>query len=498
MTSTTTEKNDGFNKEEEWIDLMGKDLRMKIIDHDICDDDHDHDTKEELSCNVGDAVLVDFVGYRALNMNVSHTTTKDKSDDNKDQHHDTTTSSTITPSIVWERGEEFHNVHDWWIVVGDRDITPAIEMAIRFMSIGQHSIVESHSKFAHGPSVRKHHSKHQDKQTSTTTHELPPYSYVIYQVHTKGVVKSNNPQFKTPEFQIQLAKSCKTMGNDIYQNEWTGGDDCSKSQTIRLYQKGADTMTNLLQQQQSFPEQEQKALVENDTANNNVVTTAAAAASSTTTQQEAKDVLIDCLNNIAAVHLRAKDYKKAKEAATQVLLHDVQNIKGLCRAARACMLDPSSTYEESDLAIQAAEQVNAQHSDVIKLSIELKKRQHAYKTKNKQIYSKMAKAMKPTSTPAPLTTQDNKSNDGKTKQDGISSDQQEHGQRRKENDNESTSWLQKHKFRLMFHVVLFIFQLVVFKQYFSALGNDDDNVDTGTATTITVEEAPQVDPNQEF
>lgn len=177
----------------------------------------------------------------------------------------------------WKEGPIFQEAKDWWVVVGERDVTPAIEMGIRFLHIGEHGVVQSHYKYAHGGLIGRKHGEY----------ELPPFSDVIYKIHNKSVVKSSSKEFSQSDFQIKLALSYKTIGNDIYLQEW--GDEQARTKAVRLYQKGANAMTNLVQ-----------------------------ASIDLRIIKKANELQLDCLNNVAAVHLRAKQYSKAKEAATQV------------------------------------------------------------------------------------------------------------------------------------------------------------------------------------
>jgi predicted Holliday junction resolvase-like endonuclease len=264
------------------------------------------DVKDENApvCEVGTQVVVDFVGRQA--------STRDD-----------------------EKGPIFHEAKDWLIVVGDKDVVPALEMGIRFLQEGSKGVVYSHSKFAYGNIVRL-----------SGDYQLPPNSNVVYHVHVKKVVNAS---------EVEIAQSRKRIANDCYENEWSDG--YGKDRPLYLYKKAADAMNHCLI---SSPDDE-----------------------------TSKSILIDCLNNTAAVHLRAKQYGKAKQAATNVLMHDPDNLKALCRAARAAMLDPAGSYEESDAAIAAAEIVNCDDPDVIKLRVELEHRKKDYKRKSKAMFSKI-------------------------------------------------------------------------------------------------------------
>jgi tetratricopeptide (TPR) repeat protein len=237
-------------------------------------------------------------------------------------------------------------------VIGDKDVTPALEMGVRFMREGDTSLVYSNSKYAYGPLGRKQGD-----------YVLPPNSNIMYRVKIKTLV-SDGTVYHSSAFQMEIAKSKKKMGNDVYQFEWSDG--YGKGKALQLYNKAADSMTHLV-----VGTEDEKV------------------------QKEATAILVDCLNNVAAVHLKAKEYGKAKEAAVKVIQRDPDNMKALLRAARAAIYDRAGTFEESEAAIAAAEEVNPDDSDLSKLKVELERKKKEYKKKSKAMFSKMSSAMKP-------------------------------------------------------------------------------------------------------
>ena len=295
-----------------WQELMGDDIQMKVV--------KESDENDPKSCDVGDAVFVDFIGRRV-----------------DDRDHD---------------GDEvFHEAKDWLVVIGDKDVTPALEMGIRFMKEGETAMVYGHSKFLYGPAQRSNNNE-------SNPYTLPPNSNCVYEVTIKKLV-NDDTEFSDPNFQLQIAKSKKSIGNDVYVNEWAGG--FGKNKALLIYKKASENLTNLL------AEEHHEQVV----------------------RDEADSVLIDCLNNTAAVLLKAKEYGKAKEAATQVLLRDPDNMKALLRAARAAIYDPAGTFEESEAAIKAAQQVDPKDPDLKRIRSELDKKKKEYKKKSQAMFSKI-------------------------------------------------------------------------------------------------------------
>jgi len=257
----------------------------------------------------------------------------------------------FAPTKDVEHGPIFHEASDWLVVVGEKDVIPALEMGIRFMRIGERAVVWSHSKFAYGPRTRRNGE-----------YELPPDANVRYEILVKSIVSDDEQS--DPAFSLKLGLSRKQIGNDCYLNEWSNGH--GRQRAKYLYERAARELEYLVQSSET----------------------------SDVIRKQAMEVMLDCLNNVCAVHLRAKEYHQAKEAATKVLIHDPDNFKGLIRAAKAALLDPASSYDEVDAAIAAAEQnAPANDTDVPRLKADFKHRKHQYDQKSKAMFSNMAKTM---------------------------------------------------------------------------------------------------------
>lgn len=180
-----------------------------------------------------------------------------------------------------------------------------------------------------------------------------------------------------PYFTIQKAISRKAIANDIYQNEWCPppkGEqepscEAAMTRALRLYKKAAQGMETLLggtyfnQVEDNHPQ-----------------------------RLQATQIMLDSLNNIAAVYLRQKQYHEAKQSAVEVLKQDPKNIKALLRAAKASLLDPASTMEEVQAALQAADnEITYKHpqeeKELKRLKAEYKRKHEEYKKKTKEMFS---------------------------------------------------------------------------------------------------------------
>jgi hypothetical protein len=261
-------------------------------------------------------------------------------------------------------GSVFQNVKGWLVVIGEGDVLPALEMAVRFLETGQTARVWSHSKYAFGPGTRLYQNT-----------KVPPNSNVLYEVTVTHIVVDTSRL--NPYFTIQKALTRKNIANDIYQCEWcapskTPNDpDCESAmaRAIRLYQKSAKEMDTLLQGvyfQQVEEDHPQR--------------------------HQSRQLMLDSLNNTVAVYLRQQQYHKAKHAAVEVLKQDPKNIKALLRAGKAALLDPASTMEEVKAALQAAESEitykNPQEEKELKrLKADFKRHQHEYKQRTKEMFA---------------------------------------------------------------------------------------------------------------
>ncbi|GAX12579.1 hypothetical protein FisN_13Lh035 [Fistulifera solaris] len=312
MKNMTVNPKDEVLSDDAWQELMGFDLMMKKIIK---------ASSESEAVKPADAVRIDFEARYAADRTVLD-------------------------------GPLCQEAKDWLIVIGEKDVLPAVEMGVRFMSVGETALVWSHAKFAHGPGQRKHGD-----------YELPPNSNVLYQITVRAILK---PSATTAD-EIAIALSKKNIGNDIFANEW---NPYGISRAKQQYKRAGELMEHLLQTGTWEDDEDDRFL-----------------------QQKAREIMLDSFNNLAALHLRNKDYKLAKEASVKVLERDPENFKALIRAAKAALLDPASEFEEVEAALAAAasRSEHASDLDLQKLKEEFVRRKRAYKKKSKAMFSNKKK-----------------------------------------------------------------------------------------------------------
>lgn len=249
-----------------------------------------------------------------------------------------------------------------WLQVGARDVVPAVEMAVRFMRVGETAVVWTHSKYAYGLAGRRHRQRpsNSDNGNDDTFFELPAESNVAYEI----TVLRRVPNMDTVAQVIALATARKEQANDMYANEWAKG--AGKSRVKLAYERIVKDMDALLVNSQHDDQ-------------------------FTTDLQEAAQALrIDALNNITAVLLRCKEYHDAKAAAVKVLELEPNNYKALIRAAKAALMDPSSEFHEVEMALQAAAAQSVDgtsvRDDIAKLQQDFVRRKQAYDMASKQMF----------------------------------------------------------------------------------------------------------------
>ena len=129
-------------KDDDWKPLMGGDLVMKVIRS-----ERPKNNKDPAPVQPKDLVLIDFVARIA----------EDR-------------SCTDGPVV--------QEAKDWFIVIGDGDVTPALELSIRFMESGSTALVWSHSKYAFSNGTRIY-----DRGQA-----LPPHSNVLFEVTLNSII----------------------------------------------------------------------------------------------------------------------------------------------------------------------------------------------------------------------------------------------------------------------------------------------------------------------
>lgn len=284
--------------------------------------------------------------------------------------------SSEPPSSPPCRGEEigpiFQVASRWTIVIGDRDVVNAVEMGVRFMT-HQTARVYSHAKFALGPGTRTWGSSDGSGGGECT---VPPNANVLYDITIDDIVTTVDDRTL-----LEVARTRKMIGNDIFRHEHVAQHEFAKQRALHQYKKAIAVLESLLQS---------KTATEADPGTDAF-------------RAEVWQCLLDCRNNIAAVHLSCQDYHAAKLACIETLQLDPANGTALVRAAKACLYDPSSSFVEASAALRSAQDVLRDDDTDVALLQSLRRQLHqrwtVHKAREREMANKMARGV--TTAPVP-------------------------------------------------------------------------------------------------
>jgi hypothetical protein len=386
-TDVTTTNNGNINHHDE--------NNNDTDDSDRNENNHDDSDSSVNSVQLHDIVRIDFIGYYCNDITKQtlfsllpnhHSDDDNNHNSNDTDDHITTTTTTTTNDknknqlkSLLESLPIFQYETNILCCIGDKDVVPALEMGLRFMSLYDTAIIYSHSKYAYGISTRTYNYT---KNNEFVTYTLPSLSNVIYQVTIHEIIHSTTTTTTTttsiyndPVLQIQLCQSKKHLANDIYQNDIiepkviknnrrsnnidndndddmnddnthpdttpvsSNNNTYNKHRAIHIYQRIIERLDHFIIELQQQVKNESN---NNHNNKNNII-------------QQAQQIQIDCYNNISAVYMKCHLYHLAKETCVQQIIahRDPHNIKALYRIAKASIYDPSSSYQEVQATIQA-------------------------------------------------------------------------------------------------------------------------------------------------
>ena len=367
-TNTDICHDDGNNSSNSdgymWEDLMGQDLRLRM--------DPQHENENDECCiEVGDIVTFDWTGYSLC-------------DDGQ---------ATL-----------FCREVNWMITVGSGEVEPALEMGIRFMNgIKRLGTIEAHSKYCYGRSglmkkEKKAVALNEDQRIDdkNSTYLVPPECYVRYEVMVLDVRKASSLSSTSDDvdeinqFWLKYGLAKKRTGNFYFGFAQAANENAQAyySKAGKLYSDCAEMVQGVLKQQ---CEQEQKLEGKVESAASVHVSSHDVDTRNGFTKKLLQ-LVIDCLNNAAMVNIKLGNFQKAIDVCAEVIdKYDHENMKALCRAAQAACLKDS--FEEAEVAIKVALSIDVgtgrPHPDAQRMERFYLKTKRAFKTKQKELYSKM-------------------------------------------------------------------------------------------------------------
>lgn len=223
------------------------------------------------------------------------------------------------------------------------------------MRVGQQCLIRCESRFAYGPDGCP--------ATRPGDADLPPNSDIEVWIELLGVPSNTPVPDMTPQETIVEGERKKMVGNGHFERT-------AYKKALRAYTSAANTIAGL-----EFPNEDADAL------------------------RLAHQLRIDCGNNIATTCVRLGDLEKAKEAAVGVIEIDPVNVKALFRAGQVSSLQ--SNFVEARLALQKAQDLNPDSTEIQTELYRLSARIKSYETKRRAMQEKMGQSLFAGSKPKP-------------------------------------------------------------------------------------------------
>eukprot|EP00953_Heterococcus_sp_UTEX-ZZ885_P039917 20423-Heterococcus_DN1.PRE.2 len=176
--------------------------------------------------------------------------------------------------------------------IGDGDVVPGLELALRHMSSSQTCVVRCNSRFAYGERGLP--------PASLNSPAVPPDTDVDFEVTLERIVSTKSIADLTPEENLAEAHFKKSVGNEHF-------SAANYKLAVKCYQKAVNAVDSALPQ---LP----------------------AAARSV-----AQKLVVDCANNMVAAYLALDDLELAEQAVAVALQTDPNSVKGLYRAGQVSL-----------------------------------------------------------------------------------------------------------------------------------------------------------------
>ena len=213
------------------------------------------------------------------------------------------------------------------------------------MRVGEKCVLRCESRFAYGPDGCP--------ATKEGDTDLPPNADVELRIELLGVQSTTSVTDMSPEETIAEGERKKVVGNGHFER-------AAYKKALRAYTSAANTVAGV-----EFSNDDASAFL------------------------EARQLRIDCGNNIATTCVRLGDLEKAKEAAVGVLELDSDNAKALFRAGQVSSLQ--SNFTEASLALKRALELNPSSREIQAELQRLSARVKAYKKKRQAMEETMGR-----------------------------------------------------------------------------------------------------------
>ena len=244
---------------------------------------------------------------------------------------------------IQSTGEVFEEVQHRRIRVGDGDVPPALELALKRMHPNERACVRAESRFAYGPKGRPAKKGEVDRA-------VPPDADLEWSVETHNLGTAKAAGEMTPAEQFEEAENRKALGNEHFAHaEW--------SKAAKSYEEAMKSINF-----ESYPSHSEE-------------------------RAKAVQVVLDSGNNLTLALMKMEEWAKAKQACIHVLQVDGRNLKALFRASQIAMTQ--HLHEEATAALNRAQELYPNSEEVRVQQRLLEKTKVAYKRKER----KMARAL---------------------------------------------------------------------------------------------------------
>ena len=245
-------------------------------------------------------------------------------------------------------GELFAPRRSQWARVGDGDVCPGIELALRGMVVGQRARLECAARFAFGTKGRP--------AVLEGDRALPPDSDVLFVVELLALGNALPAGSLSTEQRIEEAQRKRENGNNFFAyHDHTKSTQCYGAALKALDGLAADI----------DPEDPQFAV--------------------------AVKLMIDCGNNLAMAYIKLSDYKKAEGACIAVLQIEGGNLKALHRAGIAARMQDK--FKESHLAFEKLLSLDPGNRAAERELLALRRREKEYHAKEAKMMKQMGALM---------------------------------------------------------------------------------------------------------
>jgi len=257
-----------------------------------------------------------------------------------------------------ERPGARHIEENLSFIVGDMEVTPAMELAVKSMTVGEAALFQSESRFAYGDKGKK----------SWPEAPIEPGETVQFELHLLSCgAQHADPSSVSVEIKLETALDKKGKGNAYFRE-----GDLEKA--ISMYKSA---LAQLVPPESFLADGE-----ESDVAVRH------------------REVTRDTGNNLATCYMRHEGWAKAVEVLETVRVVDPQSVKCRCKLAEVhCILGEYSTARDELSALEQQPISLTEHEIKLVNGVKrrLKEAKQGYKEKAKEVSQKMFKQQgKPT------------------------------------------------------------------------------------------------------